>query len=239
MICPKCGKENHETNKFCKYCGTPLPRKQNGETEETESKTKKAFVFFGVMFGVMLILLLGAGLAHSSQRATVSQRNGSGSGLSNEMIRTPDDTASSPMPAEKTEEEWFSEVASTFKHFYLSYLNASNERNADWIDHCTEELREKQKKRIFQNNASYTFSNKAIWLDMDSYQMTVYGNDGYASFKVSIENDGWHRQTGEYVFNNPAMQIEMVCEDGEWIVYDVNTIDRAYLGQNYREITYY
>lgn len=26
MYCPKCGNENHDSNKFCEYCGAPLKR---------------------------------------------------------------------------------------------------------------------------------------------------------------------------------------------------------------------
>ena len=138
-----------------------------------------------------------------------------------------------------SEEELFSNVASTFRYYYQSYISASNAQNSDWIDHCTEGLRRKQAERIYNNNADYIFENTAIWLDMTSYSASWSGNYGYASFYVSVENDAWNRYTNEYVFNNPALSVELEYNGQEWIVTNVDSIDRSWLGSDYRNITNY
>lgn len=245
MLCPNCGKENQNNSKFCKYCGYPLQLSES-ETklkEEETSSTKKAILFFGIITAVVFILVLAMNATSSmkpknpySEYYKNNVNNSIVSERPENQTNTNKNYHDEPV---KSEEELFSEVASTFRHYYQSYISASNEQNSDWIDHCTESLRAVQKERIYKNNANYTFENVAIWMDMDSFLIGYSEGYGEAYFNVSIDNNAWNRQSGEYVFNNPAFSVEMICEQDVWLVSAVNTIDRGQLGSEYRDITNY
>ena len=245
MQCPNCGKENQNSSKFCKYCGYPLQLSESEakSNEEETSSTKKAILFFCIFVAVVFILVLAMNATSSiktenpySEYYKNNVNNQIESNRTENQINTDENYYNKPV---KSEEELFSEVASTFRHYYQSYISASNEQNSDWIDHCTESIRVVQKERIYKNNANYTIENVAIWLDMNSFLLGYDKGYGEAYFNVSIDNNAWHRQTGEYVFNNPAFSVEMICEQDVWLVSAVNTIDRVQLGSDYRDITNY
>ncbi|MBS5002912.1 zinc ribbon domain-containing protein [Holdemania filiformis] len=230
MICPHCGKENGNNN-YCKYCGHAMTVAANLEPEEnTKSSTKKAAVMAVGLFVVVLGLMLAMNLNSSLNKSSSYSGNQS---WKNEVK---DPVVNTPV---KSDEEIFADVASTFRYYYQSYINASNEKNSDWIDHCTEALRQKQAERIYNNNADYIFENTAIWLDMDSYSVYFSGKYGYADFYVSVENDAWNRYTNEYVFNNPALSVEAEYDGYSWVITNVDSIDRSWLGSDYRNITNY
>ena len=64
MLCPRCDKENAETNKFCVYCGTSLIVEKPSEElpEEILESSEKEEKQFPPIFALLLILVLVGGV---------------------------------------------------------------------------------------------------------------------------------------------------------------------------------
>lgn len=251
MKCNNCGKEIDDNETVCKYCGSEVKKENKDDyvnlsinLDSTNVKKESNKKILPIIIGALCLVVIFIVIVSSSTKSSSSSSNNEFTNMYNDSNTSGENNEQeqeSEQPQEKysDSEELFADVASTFKYYYLSYLEASNQQNADWIDHCSEELRDKQEQRIFKNNAGYTFYNNYIYIDMDSYYADFYDNNGSSYFKVYIENDAYKTSNNQKILNTPTFEVDLEYIDDQWIVVDSNVVKESAVSNNLRDITNY
>ena len=253
--CNKCGGENNDQAKFCKFCGTNI--ESHEETFNTDSlykenisvKTKNVPKYNNVnngkyislicaMIGIALVVFIMVKFipfSHGNDVVTnelnVSNQETQNTQQVQEMTISP----STQQEQIKTKYDVLNEVALAAKNFYLSYLNASNNKDKYLMENCTEKLRD-ERGEYMKVNEDYEFYNRKFIFDIGSLEYITEDGQEKAIFKVRTENDGYRYNDGSYVDNIRCLHIEAIKENGEWQMDFVNKIDPSLLSENVFEV---
>jgi len=130
-------------------------------------------------------------------------------------------------------------VSDILPRYYYNYLAGINDQSADYLTDATENQYEYLKERIFgKDNKGYNFLYDRIVLDLDTVE--VFESDGQTrvKFTAKFQFNQIDLSTGKNSANFNTQIIEIVYENGVWLVDKSEIKNSLKIGSNQKELYY-